>query len=65
MTSSLLLATKELLDKTSRESWPALAKEIDATYTWIRQLDDGLIKEPGVNKIERLYKALGGDMANL
>lgn len=65
MTSNLLRATLELLDQTSPETWPALAKSINVTYTWLRQLDSGLIKEPGINKIERLYTALSGKSVEL
>lgn len=65
MTSTLLKATLELLSQTNPESWPALAKRIDVTYTWLRQLDNGLIKEPGINKIERLYCALSGKSVEL
>lgn len=60
MTSMLLKATLELLSQTSRESWPALATEIGCTYTWLVQLENGKIKEPGINKVERLYCHLSG-----
>lgn len=65
MTSSLLIATLDLLGQTAKDSWPKLAKEIGCTYTWLAQLDSGMIKEPGVNKIERLYIALGGELGKL
>lgn len=60
MTSVLLKATLELLEQTSRESWPALAQDIGCTYTWLVQLEKGQIKEPGINKVERLYAKLSG-----
>lgn len=65
MTSNLLKATIELLEQTSRESWPAIAKKIGCTYTWMCQLDAGTIKEPGVNKIEKLYNVLSGKEVEL
>jgi predicted transcriptional regulator len=60
MTNSLLTATLALLEQTSRESWPALAQDIGCTYTWLAQLDKGLIKDPSVNKIQKLYEKLSG-----
>ena len=60
MTSNLLKATLELLDATALEDWKRLAKELGVTVAWLRQLANGEIKEPGVNKIERLYTALSG-----
>lgn len=65
MTSSLLRATLALLEQIPKESWPALATEIGCTYTWLVQLDNGKIKEPGVNKVERLYNKLSGKTLEL
>lgn len=65
MTSNLLRATLELLDATSKESWPSYAEQIGCTYTWLVQLDKGNIKEPGINKIERLYELLSGKKLDL
>lgn len=65
MTSNLLRATLELLEQTSRDSWPALADKLDVTYSWLAALDAGKIKEPGVNKIERLYCILSGKNVEL
>ncbi len=60
MTSNLLKATLELLEQTALADWKRLAVKCDLTVAWIRQLIDGKIAEPGVNKIERLYNALSG-----
>lgn len=65
MTSALLRATLDLLDQTALEDWKRLAEECGLTVAWIRQLVDGKIKEPGVNKVERLYNALSGKAVNL
>lgn len=65
MTSNLLKATRELLNDTGRDTWPALAKRINVTYAWLVQLDNDTIKEPGVNKIERLYNDLSGKSVDL
>lgn len=65
MTSKLLKATLLLLGDTNRETWPALAKEVGCTYSWLVQLDNGLVKEPGINKIEKLFHALGGKLEDL
>jgi hypothetical protein len=65
MTSTLLRATLELLEQTALEDWKRLAKQCDCTVGWLRQLCDGQIKEPGVNKIERLYTALSGKSVEL
>jgi transcriptional regulator with XRE-family HTH domain len=65
MTSNLLKTTLELLDLTSREDHKRLAEELGVTVNWITMLIDGKIKEPGVNKIERLYVALSGKRIEL
>jgi hypothetical protein len=65
MTSTLLRATLQLLEQTALEDWKRLAKDCELNIAWIRQLKAGVITEPGINKIERLYKALGGNMADL
>ena len=65
MTSILLKATVELLDQTNREDWKRLAKQLDVTVNWIADVANGQIKEPGVNKIERLYSALSGKSVEL
>jgi hypothetical protein len=65
MTSNLLKATIELLDMTALEDWKRLATECDLTVAWIRQLVAGDIKEPGINKVERLYTALSGKTVDL
>jgi hypothetical protein len=35
-------------------SLPKLARETNLDYNWLRKLNDGLINDPGVKKIERL-----------
>jgi hypothetical protein len=65
MTSELLRATLVLLDMTASKEWPRIAKEIDVTPAWLRALCNGQIKEPGVNKIERLYCVLSGKTVEL
>jgi transcriptional regulator with XRE-family HTH domain len=65
MTSNLLKRTLELLDATGLEEWKQLAKELGVTVGWLRQLANGEIKEPGVNKVERLYNALSGKIVKL
>jgi transcriptional regulator with XRE-family HTH domain len=65
MTSNLLKTTLLLLDATALDDWKRLAKELDVTVGWLRQLANGEIKEPGVNKIERLYSALSGKTVKL
>lgn len=65
MTSIVLKATIELLDQTNREDWKRLAEQLDVTVNWIAGVANGTIKEPGINKIERLYTALCGKSVEL
>jgi transcriptional regulator with XRE-family HTH domain len=58
MTSTLLRATLELLEQTNAQDWQDLSEKTGLKVPWIRQLALGNIDEPGVNKIEKLYKAL-------
>ena len=58
-------ATIKLLENTNLDDWKRLAEKCELTVAWIRQLRDGIINEPGANKLQRLYIALGGKMADL
>lgn len=35
--------------------WPAIADEVNETYSWLTKLAQGDIPNPSVNKIEPLY----------
>lgn len=35
--------------------WPAIAADVDETYSWLTKLAQGDIPNPGVNKVEPLY----------
>jgi len=65
MTSSLLRATLLLLDQTALEDWKRIADQCDVSVGWLRLLCDGKVKEPGVNKIERVYCVLSGKALEL
>ncbi len=65
MILSMHKATIKLLENTTLDDWKRLAEECDLNTAWIRQLIDGTIKEPGANKLQRLFLALGGKMADL
>lgn len=63
--SIFLEATLKLLDDIPRERWHELTKKVDCTYAWLAQLDDGKISSPGIHKLEKLFKALGGKFSDL
>lgn len=65
MTSLLLRATLKLLKGKSREDLKPIALKCGVTLEWLLLLQAGNIKEPGVNKIERLYNCLSGNSVNL
>lgn len=65
MTSLLLTATLELLKSKSRDEMKLLAEQCDVTIEWLLLLTAGRIKEPGVNKVERLYNALSNKTVQL
>ena len=65
MTSLVLIATLRLLKDKQLEDLKRLADDCDLTVEWLRLLKDGKIKEPGINKVERLYNALSGKSIEL
>jgi transcriptional regulator with XRE-family HTH domain len=60
MTSNLLKATLLLLNTLDPKAYPDLAKSLGVSPLWLAKLKSGEIKEPGVNKIEKLYNELSG-----
>lgn len=65
MTSLLLKATLKLLKGKSRDDLKPIAAKCGVTLEWLLLLQTGRIKEPGVNKIEKLYNCLSGAAVNL
>jgi hypothetical protein len=53
----ILGETKKLLD-TAKGRWPAICRETGLDYNWLKRVINGKIKDPGVNKIEVLYRYL-------
>lgn len=58
-TTSLLDSTVHLLRERGR--YREVAQATGLGYDWINKLVQGQIRDPGVNKIERLHKYLTND----
>lgn len=58
MKSDMLNATIALLDMKSVEEFPAIAKEVGVSYNWLKFVYDRKIANPGVLKLETLYRFL-------
>lgn len=56
---SLLQRTLELL-KTTDETIPQIYVDTELPFYWLQSLREGRIKNPSVNRIQRLYEHLSG-----
>jgi hypothetical protein len=56
---SLHRKTLELL-KQSRIPLPEIYKETHLPYYWLKKFSSGEIKDPSVNRVQRLYEFLAG-----
>lgn len=54
---SLHKRTLELLEL-DRGSWPETARKLNLDYAWMQKFAQKKINDPGVNKVERLYRYL-------
>lgn len=54
MESILLSYTIQLLEH-DKYSWPATARTIGVSRSWLAHLYSGIIRDPGVVRVERLY----------
>ena len=57
MAESLIQRTRALLEKDSRRL-SVLSRETGLPYYWLRNFKLGVSKQPGVNRLEKLYAAL-------
>lgn len=55
--ASLLKRTTQLLT-TREDTLPNIAADTDLSVHWLRKLKHGQIKDPSVNRIQRLYEYL-------
>ena len=60
-TRSLLEKTRVLLSVKSAGELTAIAAETNLTYDWLLKLKGDKIKDPSVNKIQKLYEHLSGE----
>lgn len=65
MTTNLLKTVRDLLDQKSRDEWKILAEELNVSLNWVAMVADSKIKDPGVDKIEKLYQLLSGKSLSL
>lgn len=56
---TLYARTLELL-KNSDKPLPLIYKETDLPFYWLRKLSQGEIKDPSVNRVQKLYEYLSG-----
>lgn len=56
---SLLQRTLELL-KTTDETIPQIYVDTQLPFYWLQSLREGRIKNPSVNRVQRLYEHLSG-----
>lgn len=54
---TLLNETKRLLEERKGE-WPDIGRDTGLGYQWISKVMQGRIKDPGVNKVEKIYRHL-------
>lgn len=59
----LMEETIELLAR-DKGNWPVTAKDTGLGREWISKLSQGLIADPGINKIERLHHYLSQKYEN-
>ena len=57
MTSRMLTETRDLLQR-DKGNWYVTAAETGLGREWIAKLAQGVIKEPSVNRVERLHDYL-------
>lgn len=64
MTERLDDLVKEMLEA-RRGHWPAIAKAAGVSTSWISQFVRGIIKNPGIETLRKLFEALkrGGGRA--
>ena len=57
MSDTLLSRTLELLSE-FKGSWREISDETGIPYDWVSKVGQGVIKDPGVNRTENLYRHL-------
>lgn len=57
--ASLMEITRQML-KDSQKSLPEIYKESGIPFYWLRKFASGEIKNPSVNRVQRLYEYLSG-----
>lgn len=58
---SLMLETLKLLkERGPEQTLPNIASETGIPFYWLRKFHYGEIKDPGVNRIQKLYEFLSG-----
>lgn len=57
--ASLMEITRQML-KDSKKSLPEIYKESGIPFYWLRKFASGEIKNPSVNRVQRLYEYLSG-----
>lgn len=65
MTTILLKTVQELLEQKNRDQWKELAEALGHTTNWVAMVASGQIKDPGVDKVEKLYQLLTGKKLEL
>ena len=61
---TMMVRTLELLQQT-RKTIPEIYKETGINYYWLRKFRSGEIKDPSVNRVQKLYEYLTGKPLSL